>query len=388
MVREYASDQLGFDETHQLQDRSATWFVELAERIDRGLQSSDERMWLQRLTVEVDNIRATASWLMSVQDHERIARLSSAVMWAGFCVSATGLVDVVALAMRSSVKRGGRVEPVAACLAAAAAATRGKSDEARSIIDAVHDDDLTAWGWWTKAMLQLNAGDARVATQSYLRAVATPVAHEGQLIFFLSIAAMMSSLYGSMDHAWELSADAMARAERTGSPTARANALYGRAQVVSLGGGDPATGVALLSAAADDAITTQAASNVLANLGQYKMLLGHDRDALSDLYKCVELAERHGEVTALPWTLEFLVIVLSRLGAMDLAARVDGHLHGMRHTVLDHNRQRYLMAMERVVVEISETRFAEEREAGERTPTTEFLRLLVESITHLDVTHT
>jgi predicted ATPase len=58
-IRAYAGDRLARSgEAAHLQARHRDWYLALAERAGPGLERPDQRLWLQRLTMEEDNLRA------------------------------------------------------------------------------------------------------------------------------------------------------------------------------------------------------------------------------------------------------------------------------------------------------------------------------------------
>ncbi len=64
-IREYGLEQLEhtgeIDYTHR---RHATWYLQLADIADRGLEGADQVVWLARIEIEHDNFRVALSWAL------------------------------------------------------------------------------------------------------------------------------------------------------------------------------------------------------------------------------------------------------------------------------------------------------------------------------------
>ncbi|MCS7197191.1 MAG: tetratricopeptide repeat protein [Candidatus Bipolaricaulota bacterium] len=77
-VRQYARDKLlETGEAVQVRTRHRDWFLALAERAESALQGPDQALWLKRLELEHDNLRAALEW--SSTDPETGLRLASAL---------------------------------------------------------------------------------------------------------------------------------------------------------------------------------------------------------------------------------------------------------------------------------------------------------------------
>jgi predicted ATPase/class 3 adenylate cyclase len=78
-LREYAADKLSeIGESELLQDRHLAYFVALGDHAERELVGPDQVAWLDRLEVDLDNIRAALSWSFA-KDREAGLRLVSAL---------------------------------------------------------------------------------------------------------------------------------------------------------------------------------------------------------------------------------------------------------------------------------------------------------------------
>jgi non-specific serine/threonine protein kinase len=64
-VRQYARDKLEEDgEGEEARRRHATFFLALAEEAEPRLRGPEDTIWLERLEIEHDNLRAALSWAL------------------------------------------------------------------------------------------------------------------------------------------------------------------------------------------------------------------------------------------------------------------------------------------------------------------------------------
>jgi predicted ATPase/Tfp pilus assembly protein PilF/DNA-binding XRE family transcriptional regulator len=79
-IRQYAREKLWVaDEGELMRQRHLAYFVDLAERAEPYLRAFDMVMWLDRLEVELDNIRVALGWALE-NDIESQLRLASALL--------------------------------------------------------------------------------------------------------------------------------------------------------------------------------------------------------------------------------------------------------------------------------------------------------------------
>jgi predicted ATPase/transcriptional regulator with XRE-family HTH domain len=80
LIREYALDRLeASGEGEALRQRHADWYLALVEQAEPQLTQHQQRLWLDRLEWEHDNIRAALDWLIARGDIERALRLIGAL---------------------------------------------------------------------------------------------------------------------------------------------------------------------------------------------------------------------------------------------------------------------------------------------------------------------
>jgi predicted ATPase/DNA-binding CsgD family transcriptional regulator len=85
-VRAYALEQLiASGEEPEIRRRHAAYYVELAEEAEPWLVGPSQTIWLARLDLEVENVRAVTRWAADAGDVETLLRLSAALIrfWHG-----------------------------------------------------------------------------------------------------------------------------------------------------------------------------------------------------------------------------------------------------------------------------------------------------------------
>ena len=107
-IRQYARERLDqSEEAGEVQERHATFFLVLAERAEPELAGSQQRLWVERLEKELDNLRAALSWVLERGEGELALRLGAALwrFWfarAYFGEGIEGLEQVLAAGNRQA----------------------------------------------------------------------------------------------------------------------------------------------------------------------------------------------------------------------------------------------------------------------------------------------
>ena len=79
-IREYGLECLAAnEEVIATRDAHAIYYLALAEKADLHLSTTKQRMWLQRLEQECDNLRAAFYWLLKQDEVEKALRLATAL---------------------------------------------------------------------------------------------------------------------------------------------------------------------------------------------------------------------------------------------------------------------------------------------------------------------
>ncbi len=80
MIREYARERLVAQaEVAAVNDRHVRYYVALAETAETALEGVAQKMWLDRLELEHDNLRAALAWVITNQDVQLALRLAGAL---------------------------------------------------------------------------------------------------------------------------------------------------------------------------------------------------------------------------------------------------------------------------------------------------------------------
>lgn len=81
-VRQYAREKLAeSDEEDRVRERQYQWFLSVAERADLELmQGGKQEYWLNRLDVELDNVRAALDWSLMTERFEAESRLAASLL--------------------------------------------------------------------------------------------------------------------------------------------------------------------------------------------------------------------------------------------------------------------------------------------------------------------
>jgi predicted ATPase/DNA-binding SARP family transcriptional activator/DNA-binding CsgD family transcriptional regulator len=79
-LRQYAREKLGErGEADEVRDRHATFFLALAEEAEPQLAGPGQRVWMERLEGEHDNLREALSWVLEQGEGEHALRLGAAL---------------------------------------------------------------------------------------------------------------------------------------------------------------------------------------------------------------------------------------------------------------------------------------------------------------------
>jgi len=80
-IRQYGQEKLSAsDEVENIRNQHLRYYVELLENAESELRSSNQVMWLNRLEMEMDNLRSALGWARK-RDKESFLRLSSSLWW-------------------------------------------------------------------------------------------------------------------------------------------------------------------------------------------------------------------------------------------------------------------------------------------------------------------
>jgi predicted ATPase len=78
----YGRERLGASgQADAVRDRHADWFTALAEQAGDGLRGSEQGLWLDRLPIELDNLRAAFEWSVEIGNADRALRIVEGLAW-------------------------------------------------------------------------------------------------------------------------------------------------------------------------------------------------------------------------------------------------------------------------------------------------------------------
>ena len=81
-IRQYAREKLAeAGEEQRVRTRHRDWYLEFAERAERLLQGRDQKIWMEKLELEIDNIRAALEWCSKAGNEEEELRLAGALFF-------------------------------------------------------------------------------------------------------------------------------------------------------------------------------------------------------------------------------------------------------------------------------------------------------------------
>ncbi len=202
-VREYAVDIAR--ETGVLDDlrrRQAGWVLGLAEEADEGLGGPHQADWLERLEVELPNLRAAIGWALDTGEEELALRITSALgrFWRA----------------------------------------HGHAGEARTWLEqglAATDvpDEIRADALWTAAWLAIGQGDHDSAAPNLeeARVLYDRCGNTRQAVFALCELAHVAHRRGDADRAVALATEALATAQPLGDPRTTSGAANALASILS-----------------------------------------------------------------------------------------------------------------------------------------------------------
>jgi predicted ATPase/class 3 adenylate cyclase len=173
-IRQYAQDRLlASGEAARVRTRHRTWYLDLAERGEVGMGGPEQTMWLDRLEVEHDNLRAALGWSSTDQDDAEI-RLRLAVALDGFWSFHTHWGEgrkwlEAALDGSGDIKSTARA--MALCWAGGLAWRQGDYGTAQDLVEAglalareLSDEKGIAWALAWRGLVALRQEDFDAAT--------------------------------------------------------------------------------------------------------------------------------------------------------------------------------------------------------------------------------
>jgi predicted ATPase/class 3 adenylate cyclase len=158
-VRQYAEERLiASGNAEAARERHARYFLGFARDAGKGLWSTDEITWAQRVEAELDNLRAAVSWAVAAGETDLAMRIAAALVTQAVERPAWATASMAEQALSAS---GAETHPLRAIVmgeAAWAAARIGDLERTQALVDAAieaqrHGARFTASVWTYAAML-------------------------------------------------------------------------------------------------------------------------------------------------------------------------------------------------------------------------------------------
>jgi predicted ATPase len=329
-VRAFAAERLAArGRTEAARSRHTGFFVELAKRADDGMRGSEERRWIDTLDRDLPNLGLALERLLQAGDQAALD-LVGGLYWYGFVRMQP---DVSAWAIRACERfADGRHPRLPAAIAVAAVGAWRGGDLARA--QRLADETIRlATGSPTARLAQEVAGDVAIfhgrvedgraameRAAGLSRAAGDPY-QEAMDLGSAAVAAAYANEPSSRVDAHRLAERAIAVADRSDNPTARAWTTYvaGEIRLET----EPATARALLRAGLDqaDEVGDRFVQGVaLVSLASIEARAGDPRAALEHLARVLDLWRRGGTWLQQWTTIRVLVETLTRLSRDEPAA--------------------------------------------------------------------
>jgi predicted ATPase/class 3 adenylate cyclase len=341
-LRQYGRNRLAASgDAPAIRDRHASYFLEFAEALRPISLSPEQVLAWDRLTVEIDNMRAAFNWLIDSRQPAIALQLVGAT-FAGWSDTGELLrLREAALGAADALDPGDLVEPLART--AASALNAGEHERARYLAKASLDRAREAGiAPHPVAFMQLGLAafwqnDPTSAVEALEESVALArSADDGSSPTESTLAQALSSLNfvlgqtGSIPRAILVGDEAVSIARKIGAPTLLSACLFNLA--LAYQATNPERAARLLDESLEHSIGTRwpyQYSWVLIATGQVRGTLGDHAGALDAFGEVLTLARQSGERFFLPTTLQGMARALRHLDRLDEAARMLGAAQGL-----------------------------------------------------------
>jgi predicted ATPase/class 3 adenylate cyclase len=338
-VRQYAEERLvASGKADVVRERHARYFAAFARDAGRGLWSSDEMVWAQRVEADLDNVRAAVSWAVAADETDLAMRTAAALVTQAVERPAWATASIAEQALSAS---GADTHPLRAIVmgeAAWSAVRIGDIDRAHTLLEESLEAQrqgarFTASVWTYAAMLfDRNRYSEVIAIQRGEEALARAEA-AGDIVGTVALrAAYAVSLIGWTNRTGEARENAeraLADARALGQPALIAMGLLALGEAL-VPGGEAERGLAMLreSRALSTKInSTWQSASALAALAALQAHHGDPLRAAVDLRELLNtFRDSHDYSLIGQGALVAAVAVFCRTGRPDLAARADGHI--------------------------------------------------------------
>ena len=336
-VRQYAEERLlASGDAEAIRERHARYFVAFTRAAGKGLWSSDEMAWVQRVEADLDNIRAAVSWAVATAETDLAMRIVAALVTQAVERPAWATASIAEQALSASGIDAHPLRAVAMGEAAWAAARRGDIEGARElVVEAVEAQRqgarFTASVWTYASMFSHFRWETVEFVVGRNEEALTRAEAAGDVVGEIALrAAYATTLVGWTDRVEEARENAervLTSARRLGQPALIAMGLLalGEALIVA---GEVDRGLTMLREARElsreigSAWQTTSAAVALATL---EASHGDPVRAAFELLQLLESFQGSNEPPELSVGSIFgSMAVFCRIGRPDIVARVDG----------------------------------------------------------------
>jgi predicted ATPase/class 3 adenylate cyclase len=338
-VRQYAEERLAASgDADTVRERHARYFAAFAREAARGLWSSDEVAWAQRVESDLDNVRAAVSWAVAAGETDLAMRIAAALVTQAVERPAWATASIAEQALSASAADSHPLRAIVMGEAAWAIARSGDISRARTLLDESieaqrHGARFSASVWTYAAMvLDRDRYSGEVALQRSAEALAR-AEEAGDIVGATALraahAVTLIGWTGRADEARGSAERALADARALGQPALIAMGLLalGEALVVE---GEADQGFALLRESRELSNTINSTWQSISALGALAALqafYGDPVQAARDLRELLESLQDSSDYTGLEGGIGAIagaLMVFCRIGRPDITARADG----------------------------------------------------------------
>jgi predicted ATPase/class 3 adenylate cyclase len=346
-VREFAGEQLEMSgEADEAARAHADFFLALAEAAEPHLKGPEQSLWLTRLELEHDNLRAALAWTLARGEDEIGLRLAANL--AQFWYTHSHLTEGRAWLDRVLAKDGGPRSARATALFGAAALARAQADHVRAATLAdesialsrtLADTTALSRSLYVRGAIAQAQGDADAAAAHLEEglALARDLDNPARMASFLNVLSDVASARGDAPRAVALLEEALAMKRAAGDASGAAVCLNNLG-VLFLEQGDLdraernfGEGLALCRALGDRAGIALG----LNNQGAVARGRGDVSRALPLVIEALALFVEVGDRSGIAYCLEGLADVAAKQGAHRRAARLYGAADALREQICE-----------------------------------------------------
>jgi predicted ATPase/class 3 adenylate cyclase len=338
-LRQFARERLDqSDDTDRWRRAHAQYYASWAHDAGYGLTGPDDVLWLARLRVELDNVRAAVGWSLDRDDPEEqeLGLRILASLAEGRDARNMGLGALAAQAVPVAEASRPELRTPVLVVAANYEWNQGRVECARNLAHAAMRDGIIAptvnpfAPYQAAVTFEMTAGNHARALEiaDDARAEFDAIDNLYARSFVLSGIAMFEAMAGRIDDARADAEGAVELARRSGNRNVLANAHHATAWAIQRD--DPAAALAAAEQGLDlyrqFDLHSFAASSVMALAGGLRARLGDDPGALELLHDAVVVGRDQGARPQLSAGLDWALSPLTRTGRPDVAATFLGAL--------------------------------------------------------------